>query len=237
MGRPYLVGGSVFRRDADFGSTFSTTSKGIGVIFGRRLGRSSRINIGYNWEDLSSRQPLLDSQGQTIVFQSTYQISSLTPFYVFNTVNNPYRPSRGTQVNLSFQIAGGPLGGDTSFLKPVFRFTQYRRAWARNILALHAASKLDEFWRSDFSEKDLEAVLKEELGTDSTIRDLKKLVLIPTFDMRNWAPKYFDNFPGDDSDLDQRLWEVARCTSAASTAWMAASRSSSGRIAPRIVTS
>ena len=87
---------------------------------------------------MSSRQPILNSQGQTTVFEATNQISSVTPFYVFNTVNNPYRPSRGTQVNLSFQIAGGPLGGNTDFLKPVFRFTQYRRAWARNILALHA---------------------------------------------------------------------------------------------------
>jgi len=147
LGRPYLVGGSLFRRDADFGTTFSTTSQGIGVIFGRRLGRASRLNVGYNWEDLSSRQPILDSSGQTTVFEASNRISSLTPFYVFNTVNNPYRPSRGTQVNLSFQIAGGPLGGNTNFLKPVFRFTHYRRAWARNILALHAQGGVIAEWR------------------------------------------------------------------------------------------
>ena len=147
MGRPYLVGGSIFRRDADFGSTFKTTSNGVGLLFGRRLGRASRINVGWNWEDLTSTQPILNAQGQTTIFESNYQISSVTPFYVFNTVNNPYRPSRGTQVNISFQIAGGPLGGNTNFLKPVFRFTQYRRAWGRNLLALHAQAGWVREWR------------------------------------------------------------------------------------------
>ena len=149
LGRPYLFGTSVFRRDADFGSTFSTTSTGAGLLFGRRLGRSSRINVGYNWEELSSRQPIFtsDGLGQTVVFEATNTISSLTPFYVFNTINNPYRPSRGTQVNLSFQLAGGPLGGDTNFLKPVLRFTHYQRAWARNILAVHGQAGVIQKWR------------------------------------------------------------------------------------------
>ncbi len=172
MGRPYLVGGSIFRRDADFGSTFKTTSNGVGVLFGRRLGRASRINVGYNWENLTSTQPIQDAQGRITIFESTFQISSVTPFYVFNTVNNPYRPSRGTQINLSFQIAGGPLGGNTNFLKPVFRFTQYRRAWGRNILALHAQGGWVREWRggSGITPSNIEGVPRAQrfwLGGDT----------------------------------------------------------------------
>lgn len=149
LGHPYLLGGSLFRRDARFGTSFSTSSQGFGIIFGRRLGRASRLNIGYNWEKLSSSQSVFGAagQGQPTVFQASNEISSLTPFYVFNTVNNPYRPSRGTQINLSFQIAGGPLGGNTNFLKPIFRFTHYRRAWGRNILALHVQAGMIREWR------------------------------------------------------------------------------------------
>ncbi|NIM00814.1 MAG: outer membrane protein assembly factor BamA [Acidobacteria bacterium] len=172
FGRPWLVGGSVFRRDADFGSTFSTTSRGVGVIFGRRLGRASRINIGYNWEDLSSRQPIIDSLGQTTVFEATNEISSITPFYVFNTVNNPYRPSRGTQFNFSFQVAGGPLGGNTNFLRPVARFTHYGRAWGRNIFAVHAQGGVIREWRggSGITPSNIEGVPRAQrfwLGGDT----------------------------------------------------------------------
>ncbi len=172
LGRPWLVGGSVFRRDADFGSTFSTTSKGLGVIFGRRLGRASRLNIGYNWEDLSSRQPIFDSSGQVTLFEASNEISSITPFYVFNTINNPYRPSRGTQFNLSFQVAGGPLGGNTNFLRPVARFTRYGRAWGRNIFAVHAQGGAIREWRggSGISPSNIEGVPRAQrfwLGGDT----------------------------------------------------------------------
>jgi predicted acylesterase/phospholipase RssA len=87
------------------------------------------------------------------------------------------------------------------------------------VVLLHVGSRLDEFFRSDFSADDMEQVLKDELGTDKTLRDLDKIILIPTFDMREWNTKFFDTFPGDERDLDQYLWEVARCTSAAPTYW------------------
>jgi outer membrane protein insertion porin family len=66
---------------------------------------------------------------------------------VFDTVNNPYRPARGTSFNMSLQVAGGELGGDTQFLKPVARFTHYRKAWGRNVLALHAESGVIRPWQ------------------------------------------------------------------------------------------
>jgi predicted acylesterase/phospholipase RssA len=87
------------------------------------------------------------------------------------------------------------------------------------VALLHVVSKVDELFRSDYSAEHFEAVLKDELGTDKTLRDCNKIVLIPTFDQREWNTKFFDNFPGDTRDLDQRLWEIARCTSAAPTYW------------------
>jgi outer membrane protein insertion porin family len=146
MGRPYLLGGSIFRRDADYGTTFSTSSSGFGVMLGRRVGRSSRVNLGYNWEELTSRQPISDGLGSVTVFEAQNRISSVTPFYVMDTVNNPYRPTRGSSFQASVQLAGGFLGGDTQFVKPVARFTQYRRAWGRNILAIHGEAGAIQPW-------------------------------------------------------------------------------------------
>jgi patatin-like phospholipase/acyl hydrolase len=87
------------------------------------------------------------------------------------------------------------------------------------VVLLHLVAKLDELFRSNYSHVHFEGVLKDELGTDKTLRECDKIVLIPTFDMRTWNTKFFDNFPGDERDLDQKLWEIARCTSAAPTYW------------------
>lgn len=56
------------------------------------------------------------------------------------------------------------------------------------------------------------------------LKDIEKRVLIPAFDLdgekshdRCWAPKFFHNFPGADSDGDCPLWKAALYTSAAPT--------------------
>lgn len=55
--------------------------------------------------------------------------------------------------------------------------------------------------------------------------DLKKKVLVPTFDLdnendmgiRRWKPKFFHNFDCPDADLEVPVWQVAMYTSAAPT--------------------
>lgn len=87
------------------------------------------------------------------------------------------------------------------------------------VFVLWMVGKLDELFRSDFSAKHIEAVLKDVYGEETTLRDLKKTVLVPTFDMRAWSARVFDNLPGNERDLHMKVWEVARCTSAAPTYW------------------
>jgi patatin-like phospholipase/acyl hydrolase len=67
--------------------------------------------------------------------------------------------------------------------------------------------------------------LRSMLG-DVKLRELKKRVLIPAFDLdnehpdpnrRRWTPKFFHNSPGPDSDGEQLAYKVALYTSAAPT--------------------
>jgi hypothetical protein len=60
----------------------------------------------------------------------------------------------------------------------------------------------------------------------ATLRDLRKHVLVPAFDLDNahpdpeqrcWQPKFFHNFAGADSDGGRPVWKVALYTSAAPT--------------------
>lgn len=78
---------------------------------------------------------------------------------------------------------------------------------------------------ADYDQKNLAKILKRVFA-DMQLKDLQKRVLIPSFDLdneatdpskRTWNPKFFHNFPGDDSDGDELVVEVALDTSAAPT--------------------
>lgn len=79
--------------------------------------------------------------------------------------------------------------------------------------------------RSQYDNRNLERELTRIFG-ETRLGDLKKRVLVPAFDLdncaadtakRRWAPKFFHNFPGKDSDGDLPCWKVAMYTSAAPT--------------------
>jgi outer membrane protein insertion porin family len=111
------------------------------LLLGKRLGRFSNLNLSYNFQEVSSTTFALGTPGLSSVTAGT-RVSSITPVYRFSTVNNPYRPTRGRSFDASFQVAGGPLGGDTSFLKPIVTWTQYSKALGKSHLALHAQGGL-----------------------------------------------------------------------------------------------
>ncbi|MBP7829844.1 MAG: patatin-like phospholipase family protein [Kiritimatiellae bacterium] len=92
----------------------------------------------------------------------------------------------------------------------------------------------DDSWLDDL--RDLGRLVGAEYGNrnlareltrlfgDTRLEDLEKRVLIPAFDLdnekpdpgqRSWAPKFFHNFSGPDSDGAQPVWKVALYTSAA----------------------
>lgn len=78
---------------------------------------------------------------------------------------------------------------------------------------------------SDYDNKNLTKELRMIFGT-TKLKDLRKKVLVPAFDLdnedkdpkdRSWKPKFFHNFPGDDSDGEELAMKVALYTSAAPT--------------------
>jgi outer membrane protein insertion porin family len=138
MGKPYLFGFSLFRRETDFGNNLTSDSTGGGLLLGRRVGNFSRMNFAYNYEDVTSTSFTTGTaSGEGAVLETRNKISSITPVYTFSTVNSPYRPNRGDSLTASVQVAGGPLGGNVSFWKPLVNYTRYQKAFGRSHLAVH----------------------------------------------------------------------------------------------------
>ena len=140
LNRPYLFGFSIFRRDLDYGASLASESTGFGLLLGKRLGRFSNLNLGYNYQERHVETTSSVSQSPTRHDGGTPSTRSRASRRSIDsqTVNNPYRPTRGRSFNASFQIAGGPLGGDTSFFKPIVTFTQYSKAMGKSLIAFHA---------------------------------------------------------------------------------------------------
>lgn len=78
---------------------------------------------------------------------------------------------------------------------------------------------------ADYGSAKLKAWLERTFG-QRTLGSLPKRVLIPTFDLdapaadgrpRTWKPKFFHNYPGTDTDANERIVDVALRTTAAPT--------------------
>ena len=107
-----------------------------------------------------------------------------------------------------------------------------REMYEKSAKYIFADSFLDDFrdlWKiagADYSNKNLHKLLELQFG-DMRLRDLDKKVAIVTFDLdnevkdgskvRTWKPKIFHNLPGEDSDGDELVVDVALRTSAAPT--------------------
>lgn len=87
------------------------------------LGDFSGYQVGYRYE--RSKVKNIESY---IYYEPSYYglynrdtVTSTFFTTIFrNSVNNPFRPSRGWSSYLTLNVAGGPLGGDNYFLKPTY---------------------------------------------------------------------------------------------------------------------
>jgi outer membrane protein insertion porin family len=55
-----------------------------------------------------------------------YRTRKLIPSFSYNTVDNPYYPSKGKSLSLTFEYNGGPLGGNTNYFRPTAEFRYFR---------------------------------------------------------------------------------------------------------------
>jgi outer membrane protein insertion porin family len=132
LNRPYSLGFNLYRSGVDYGGSLRSSGRGAGIRFGRLFGYFMYGELSFDWENVETTGFSLNGE------KAENRISSITPRFRYDRVNNPYRPSRGWSTEIRAQLAGGFLGGDTAFFRPVGRYSAYRRAKGRSFLGFHA---------------------------------------------------------------------------------------------------
>ncbi len=155
--RPITAGFELFKRKLTYQSFvnvagYTQENTGGSLTGGLPLGRRgwTRMFLSYSYQIIqiegfqaASGVTSLISTGP--VFDPTFfgglgkrRESTFTPSLVFNTVDNPYTPRRGSKITGTFQFTGGPLGGTVNFYRPTIELIQYIPHTKRTALGLRA---------------------------------------------------------------------------------------------------
>ncbi len=154
--RPITAGIDIFSRKITYPSLatvlgYTQEVTGASVTVGLPVGRFSRAFVNYAYEIIKLEGltvvPVSDPNAQInlgpifnplLGAEQNRRESRITPNLIYNTVDSPWTPHRGMKHSLTFQVAGGPLGGTVSYFRPNFEAIGYIPHTRRTALGLRA---------------------------------------------------------------------------------------------------
>jgi len=101
--------------------------RGVSVYLRRELSASSKLTASFSHEGVTSHLR------QSPAF---YITRSFNLAFQRDVRDNSFEPTRGSYQEASVQAAGGVLGGNTAFLRPVASVSHYRALGSRLVLAM-----------------------------------------------------------------------------------------------------
>ena len=117
LGYPYAVGTDLYHEQVEYFDTYHYKITGGDIRFGKELTDILRMDLTYKYEtvDVYDVAPeasffIQDQKGKT-----TTSAISISP--TIDTRDDYFNPRRGGKHSLLIQNAGGPLGGDSYFVK------------------------------------------------------------------------------------------------------------------------
>ena len=200
LDRRILLGGSVFKssidvQDANRSNYFRETT-GFTISMGLGVGPFSSVSGMFAFQDdyskfLTSRfglvgdptdpgRPVDIPPADGAEFDRAFQVfsgrtHSFTPGYNFDTVNDPFDPSRGRRYFGRIRFAGGPLGGDFDYIRPEVGYTQFIPFGKRSTWAYHFEG--GQF--VTFKDSDIPLFELYRLGGDRSLRGLPYYSVLP----------------------------------------------------------
>lgn len=147
MGTPMLVGADIFDRfQYNIDDFYESRVRGFSVRLGRRIPGTRFSRIGLRYELSETKLSNFSQSYQKYVEGLTTSLGSndldYTPLTEIdwpqlkssirlslnrNSTDNPFFPTAGSKSSYSFELAGGPLGGEIEFQEHVLSHSSYHR--------------------------------------------------------------------------------------------------------------
>lgn len=228
LDRRMVIGGSIYKSTYDTSglgyNDYKRDSKGVTAVYGFSVGDFGQISFTYAYEDVfaqyvSLRQgyageaPFLGHERPIpppypdmpipAMFHATYEgaTSSITPGFYYDSRDDPFDPSQGVSTYLRLRFAGGPLGGDFSYLRPEGDLNAYHPLGRRYILAANLAGGII----LPFNNTEIPVYDRYRLGGEQSLRGLPYLDVLPRDKNGNYFVDQYGSRLGGDRYLQLNL--------------------------------
>lgn len=101
-----------------------------------RMGRFIRIGLSYSFrttdiiDPQNNRDSNMDNDSRLTFRQSDVTQSTITPSFVYNTLNSSLDPTRGQSMTFAVSFSGGFLGGKVNTIQPTLEYKFFRPFFA-----------------------------------------------------------------------------------------------------------
>lgn len=129
----------VHDKDSDVGYGYREKRTGGDLRLGKEFSEYIKGGIIYRLEEVeisdvdttATSKDLQDEEGKNLISSMEFTLTR-------DTTDNVFNPSRGLVLSGSYEIAGGPMGGDKKFNKIFGLASQYFPSFGKNVLQLQA---------------------------------------------------------------------------------------------------
>jgi outer membrane protein insertion porin family len=130
----WTLGAEVYQTEREW-SDFSRKSQGFAIKGGHPVGEYSRLLAVYRLENKEIYDVGPFASNEIKEEEGTATISSITTSYSYNTINNRQDPSIGSEMSVTWELAG--LGGSEKFSKYTLDARRFWPLWWGTVFTAH----------------------------------------------------------------------------------------------------
>lgn len=137
-------------RESDVGYGYDENVTGGDLRLGKELSEYLKGNLTYRMDTIEIGSVTDSSTTDLKSEEGTNTISSLTTGLNYDSRDNVFNPTKGNVLGGSFEIAGGPFGGDKDFLKLYSNMSHYLSLFKGSVIEIRGRAGLaDPYGDSD----------------------------------------------------------------------------------------